>query len=86
MQISVELALTPLQEDFEAPVKKFIKDLRQSGFKVLENPLSTQIYGEYDELMKFLTDEVKETFEDLDHVLMTMKIVKGNRSNYAADF
>ncbi len=86
MQISVELALTPLQDDFEAPIKKFIKDLRSSGFTVLENPLSTQVYGDYDKLMEFLTEEIKETFQNLDHVLMTMKIVKSNRSDYAADF
>lgn len=86
MQISVELALTPLQDDFEAPIKKFIKTLRASGFTVLENPLSTQIYGDYDRLMEFLTEEIKETFQSLDHVLMTMKIVKSNRSDYAADF
>ena len=86
MQISVELALTPLQDDFEAPIKKFIKTLRSSGFTVLENPLSTQIYGDYDKIMDFLTEEVKETFLNMDHVLMTMKLVKGNRSDYAADF
>lgn len=86
MQISVELALTPLQDDFEKPVKKFIKTLRSSGFTVLENPLSTQIYGDYDKIMDFLTEEVKETFMSMDHVLMTMKFVKGNRSDYAADF
>lgn len=86
MQISVELALTPLQEDFEAPIKNFIIQMRRSGLSVIENPLSTQIYGDYDEVMRFLTEEVKETFENLDHVIMTMKIVKGNRSSYAADF
>ncbi|MGB7785580.1 MAG: YkoF family thiamine/hydroxymethylpyrimidine-binding protein [Salinimicrobium sp.] len=86
MQISVELALTPLQDDFEAPIKKFIKTLRSSGFTVLENPLGTQIYGDYDKIMDFLTEEVKETFLSMDHVLMTMKLVKGNRSDYAADF
>ena len=86
MQISVELALTPLQDDFEAPIKKFIKTLRSSGFTVIENPLSTQIYGDYDKIMEFLTEEVRETFNSMDHVLMTMKFVKGNRSDYAADF
>ncbi|MGB7841988.1 MAG: YkoF family thiamine/hydroxymethylpyrimidine-binding protein [Salinimicrobium sp.] len=86
MQISVELALTPLQDDFEAPIKKFIKTLRSSGFTVIENPLGTQIYGEYDKIMDFLTEEVKETFMSMDHVIMTMKLVKGNRSKYAADF
>lgn len=86
MQISVELALTPLQDDFEAPIKDFIRKLRSSGLRVMENPLSTQIYGEYDKVMDFLTEEVKETFQASEHVLLTMKIVKGNRSDYAADF
>ncbi|GAB2760964.1 YkoF family thiamine/hydroxymethylpyrimidine-binding protein [Salinimicrobium soli] len=86
MQISVELALTPLQDDFEAPVKNFIKKLRTSGYTVMENPLSTQIYGDYDGIMKFLTEEVKEAFEAVDHIIVTIKIVKSNRSNYAADF
>ena len=86
MQISVELALTPLQDDFEKPIKEFIKTLRKSGFTVMENPLSTQVYGDYDKLMGFLTEEIKETFQNLDHVLLTMKIVKSNRSEYAANF
>lgn len=86
MEISVELALTPLQDDFEAPVKEFIKALRKSGFTVLENPLSTQVYGDYDDIMEFLTEEIKETFQSLEHVLLTMKIVKSNRSDYAANF
>lgn len=86
MQISVELALTPLQDDFEQPVKDFIRKLRSSGFTILENPLSTQVYGEYDDIMEFLTEEVRETFQSLDHVIFTIKLVKGNRSDYAADF
>ena len=51
MNISVELTLTPLQDDYEAPIIAFIKKLRASGLKVLENPLSTQVYGDYDTVM-----------------------------------
>lgn len=86
MQISVELSLSPLQDDFEAPIKNFIKTLRNSGFKVMENPLSTQIFGEYDKLMEFLSEEIKESFTSLDHVVLAMKLVKSNRSDYVADF
>ena len=63
MKISAELTLTPLKEDFELPIKAFIKALRTSGFTILENPLSTQIYGDYDALMGFLTQEIKTVFE-----------------------
>lgn len=86
MKISVELTLLPLQNDFETPIKAFIKKLRNSKFTVLENPLSTQIYGSYDDLISFLTDEVKNCFENEHHIVINMKIVKSDRSKYAADF
>lgn len=86
MEISVELTLSPLQDDFKAPIEQLIKKLRKSGFKVLENPLSTQVYGKYTPLMEFLSAEIENTFSTLDHVVLHMKIVKGNLSDYAAGF
>ena len=86
MKISVELTLTPLQDNFEAPIIQFIQQLRTSGFTVLENPLSTQIYGDYDELMPYLTKEIKTVFEKEEHVLLHMKIVKSDRSNYERNY
>ncbi|WP_046743070.1 YkoF family thiamine/hydroxymethylpyrimidine-binding protein [Kordia zhangzhouensis] len=82
MDISVELTLTPLQNDFEKPIINFIKKLRASKFTVLENPLSTQVYGDYDGVMKLLTEEVRTAFENEEHILLTMKIVKSDRSNH----
>lgn len=86
MKISVELTLTPLQDDFESPIIDFIKKLRASKFTVLENPLSTQVYGEYDELMPYLTQEIKSTFESQENVLLHMKMVKSDRSNYERNY
>ncbi|NQX86557.1 MAG: thiamine-binding protein [Flavobacteriaceae bacterium] len=86
MNISVEFTLLPLQNDFEPPIQEFIKVLRASKFTVLENPLSTQIYGDYDALMPFLNTAIKTTFERLDHVVLNMKIVKSNRSDYESNF
>ena len=39
MNISVELTLTPLQDNYEELIIGFIKKIRASGFTVLENPL-----------------------------------------------
>lgn len=86
MKISVELTLTPLQDNFEEPIIQFIKQLRASGFTVLENPLSTQIYGEYDQLMPYLTKEIKTAFEKEENILLNMKIVKSDRSNYDRNY
>ena len=86
MNISVELTLTPLQDDFEPPIIAFIKNMRASGLTVLENPLSTQVYGAYDDVMSLLTKEIKHTFENTNNVLLYMKVVKSDRSDYEPHF
>ncbi len=86
MNISVELTLTPLQDSFEEPIINFIKSLRASGLRVLENPLSTQVYGPYDLVMNLIQTELKEAFEALDQGLLYMKVVKADRSQYEPHF
>lgn len=86
MKISVELTLTPIQDNFEPAIIHFIKQLRDSGLIVMENPLSTQVYGDYDEVMKVLNTEIKTAFEAIDRGLIYIKIVKTDRSDYAAHF
>jgi len=86
MKISVDLTLTPLKDNYESYIIEFIRNLRASEFTVLENPLSTQIYGEYDRLMPFLTQEIKRSFSELDIAVLQMKIVKTDRSDYEPNF
>ena len=86
MKLSAELTLTPLKDDFIPTIKSFIKSIRESKFTVLENPLSTQIYGDFDDLMTFLIPEIKAIFEKEDAVILQIKLVKGDRSKYEPDF
>ncbi|CAM1355576.1 hypothetical protein [Tenacibaculum ascidiaceicola] len=86
MKISIELTLSPLQNEFEEPIINFIKKLRASGLTVLENPLSTQVYGDYDTVMSLVTSELKNAFELIDNGLLFMKIVKTDRSDYEPTF
>ena len=86
MKVSIELTLTPLSDDFESSIKTFIKKIRTLDFKVIENPLSTQIFGEYDALMSCIQSTIKETFEEESFVMLNMKIVKGDRSKYVPSF
>jgi len=86
MKVSIDLTLSPLQDDYESHVIAFIKALRNSEFTVLENPLSTQIYGDYDQLMPFLAIAIKKSFKDQDISVLTMKIIKTDRSDYKSNF
>ncbi len=86
MNISVELTFSPLQDDFEQHIIDFIKKLRASGLIILENPLSTQVYGPYETVMQVLQTEIKTAFELMDKGLLFMKIVKSDRSKYEPHF
>jgi uncharacterized protein YqgV (UPF0045/DUF77 family) len=86
MDISVELTLTPLKDDYEPIIKDFIKSLRKSEFKIIETPLSTQVYGDFKELMSFLNDNIYNTFLNSESIIMNIKIVKSDRSNYVPNF
>ncbi len=86
MKISVELTLTPLQDNYEPAIINFIKSLRNSGLTVFENPLSTQVYGDYDTVMNLLQKEMKVALEAVERGLLYIKIVKSDRSDYEPHF
>lgn len=86
MKISVELTLAPLKSSYIPSIKNFIMGVRNMGFRVIENPLSTQVFGDYDEIMTSLVPLIKSTFEDEEDIMLHLKLVKGDRSNYEPDF
>ena len=86
MKLSIELTLTPLKKDFIPTIKSFILQLRSLGFIVKENPLSTQIYGDFDSVMQNLVPLIKNTFKDEEAIMLHLKMVKGDRSQYEPDF
>ena len=86
MKISVELTLTPLSDHYESIIKDFIKSLRQSEFKIIETPLSTQIYGDFNEVMSFLNKKIYNIFSNSENIILNMKIIKSDRSHYVPNF
>ena len=86
MKVSVELTLAPLKNNYVPTIKSFIKKLRKLRVIINETPLSTQIYGEYDEIMNIIIPVIRKTFEHEDAVMLHIKMIKGDRSKYEPDF
>ena len=86
MNVSIEMTLMPLNDNYKDVIKDFILSIRNSEFKVLENPLSTQIYGDYDKLIDLLKAEIKDVFSKNEGIMVNLKIVNGDRSNYQPAF
>ena len=58
MNVSAEITLMPLNSDYKKIIKDFILSLRNTDFDILENPLSTQIYGDFEPVMDMLTKKL----------------------------
>tara|TARA_B100001057_G_scaffold226585_1_gene226924 strand:+ start:654 stop:914 length:261 start_codon:yes stop_codon:yes gene_type:complete len=86
MNVSIEITLMPLNNNYKEVIKNFIMSLRNNEFKVFENPLSTQIYGDYDKIMNLLNSKIKSVFFENNGIMINLKIVNGDRSNYQVNF
>lgn len=76
MRVAVDISLYPLDADFIPPIKDVIE--RLNGYPELEvvtNPMSTQLRGDYDDVMAALNKEIKATFDRVPKAVFAMKIL-----------
>lgn len=65
MVATVEISMYALEDAYEQKVIDFIQRIKHNkNIRVEVNGLSTQLFGEYDELMNLLRDEMKTVFEN----------------------
>ena len=76
MRVAVDISLYPLADDFLPPIKDVIERLNaNSSVEIVTNAMSTQIRGEYDEVMAALNQEIKTTFEQSPKAVFVIKIL-----------
>ncbi len=76
MRVAVDISLYPLADDFLPPIKDVIDRLNaNSSVEVVTNAMSTQIRGEYDEVMAVLNQEIKQTFDQCPKAVFVIKIL-----------
>ena len=76
MDIGVEMSLYPLNQDYIPAIKDFIDRLNADGrFKVITNSLSTQVFGNYDDVLNLIVKEMRKTYENGDKAIFVMKVV-----------
>ena len=80
MEISVDITMYPLQQEFEAPILAFISQLeKEDSVEVVRNELSTQIHGDYKTIMVLLEQEMFSVFKEIPDSIFVLKFVGNNR-------
>ncbi len=81
MNVSLDISMYPLKDEFCQPIIDFINRLEQAPGLVLErNSLSTQVFGDLQTIMGLMTKELETVFEQNPHTVFVMKMVGVNRS------
>lgn len=76
MNVAVDISLYPLQEDLIPPILDVIERLKSHDELYVDtNSMSTQIRGEYDDVMSAIAAEFKTTFEQLPKAVFVMKVL-----------
>lgn len=76
MQISVEVSLYPLADSYLEEIQATVERLGQcEGVKVKTNDMSTQISGEFEDVMRVMQEEIYATFSSSDKAVFVCKFL-----------
>ena len=82
MQVSVDISLYPLHQDYIPQIDAFILLLNQEpAVQVVTNALSTQLYGEYETVMGLLSRAMGGHMAIHDDSVFSIKVLSGDRSD-----
>ena len=80
MRISVDISLYPLTEQFVEPILTFIAKLENNPKLIVHrNTLSTQIFGEYRDVMDAMDSEIEAVFAQMPHSVFVLKVIGNDR-------
>ena len=76
MKVAVDISLYPLDADFIPPIKDVIDRLNaHENLEVWTNAMSTQLVGDFDDVMDALKKELGTTFEQIPKGVFVMKML-----------
>ena len=82
MRISVDISLYPLNENYVEPILAFISKLENDASLIVKrNSLSTQVFGEYSDVMACLDSEIEAVFNALPESVFVLKLVGMDRAD-----
>lgn len=76
MEVSVDISLYTLTGQYRTYVQSFIDRLKATpGLVIVENTISTQVFGEYDLVMDTLKREIKLSWEAFGESIFVCKFL-----------
>ncbi|MDX1569205.1 MAG: thiamine-binding protein [Xanthomonadales bacterium] len=79
MNVSIEISMYPLADDYIPPIQAFIERLnRHSDLKVLTNTMSTQVFGPYAETLRIVAEAMQAQHRETPKASFVIKVLNGD--------
>ena len=79
MKVTLEITMYPLTDGYKEAVKGFLRRLNlHCRIEVITNGVSTQVFGEYDEVMQAYTDSLRPAMEGAIAIAVVTKMINGH--------
>jgi uncharacterized protein YqgV (UPF0045/DUF77 family) len=76
MNVSIDISMYPLNPNYIPPIKEFIDSLKSyHDVTIHENNMSTQVFGEYNTVMKIVQEEIERASIKEPKVVFAMKLI-----------
>jgi hypothetical protein len=86
MKMSLDISLYPLSQDYLPAIDEFIERIQQHpDVAVTRGDLSTQVFGDYDQVMDFLKQEIKVSWEKYGKGVFVIKFLLDDLRGLAGD-
>ena len=86
MRVSIDISFYPLKDDYVTPILAFIDRISNNPkLNIVRNSLSTQVFGEYRDVMDAISDEIESVFSLLPESVFVMKLIGMDRENIVDD-
>ena len=81
MNISIEISMYPLQQNFTPVIDRFLEQLHQiDQLKVQTNNMSTQVFGPLDLVFYHIQRLITDTYQTVDQCPFVIKVLKSDVS------
>ena len=76
MQLSAEISLYPLADEYLSVIKDFVERLaKYKEITVNTNTMSTQVFGEFRTVMAILTEELERVYQHVPSQVLVCKFI-----------
>ena len=78
MEASVDISLYHLADEHIPTINEFVEKVQQyPAIAAVRNDLSTQLFGDYEQIMELLKIEIRQSWEQFGKSILVVKILGG---------